>query len=158
MLERSVQMVRKITSAYIMLLLIGMGIMLGMNIILRYFFSHSLPWANLLGRYAYIHIVLFGTAISYIEGNHAQIEVLYERVSGKTRILFDIIHYAVMLVLCLVLTVVGFQHVLSTWAEHPPILASVPMGAVYLAVPLFALVTMLYLLQLIVALKDRRGF
>ena len=123
-----------------------------------YVFSHPIPWANLLGRYAYIHIVLFGTAISYIEGSHAQVEVLYERVSGKTRIVFDVVHYAVMLFLCLVLTVVGFEHVFSTWSVHPPILACVPMGAVYLAVPLFALVTILYLLQLIVALKGRRGF
>jgi TRAP-type C4-dicarboxylate transport system permease small subunit len=158
MLERAVQVTRKITSFYIMLLLIGMGLMLGMNIVLRYFFGHSFPWADLLGRYAYIHIVLLGTAISYIEGSHAQIVVLYERVTGKTRIRFDVIHYAVMLFLCLVLTVVGCKHVVTTWAVHPPILAGVPLGAVYLAVPLSALVIILYLLQLIVALKYRRGF
>lgn len=156
-LDRTVKAIQRITSVYISVLLVGMGLLLGMNIILRYFFQHPIPWANILGRYAYIHIVLFGTAISYIEGSHAQIDVLYQRVSGRTRFVFDIIHYLVMLFLCLVLTVVGFRHVVSAWDVHPPIMAAIPMGAVYLAVPLFALVCILYLFQLTAGLKGRKG-
>lgn len=155
-LARAVKAIQRITSVYISVLLVGMGLLLGMNIILRYFFQHPIPWANILGRYAYIHIVLFGTAISYIEGGHAQIDVVYQRVSGRTRLIFDVIHYLVMLFLCLVLTVVGFRHVVSAWHVHPPIMAAIPMGAVYLAVPLFAVVTILYLFQLIAGLKGRK--
>lgn len=157
LLHRTVQILKNVFSVYIAVLLVGMGLLLGVNIILRFGFDYSISWSNLLGRYAYIHVVLFGTAISYLEGTHAQIDVLYERVSAKTRVIFDVIHYAVMLFLCLVWTVVGFEHVVSSWSVHPPILPMIPMGLVYLAVPLFAIVTILYIFELVLQLKDRKG-
>lgn len=154
--EKIVQATKYISCAYISVLLIAMGCILAASIILRFFFDQPIAWSNTITRYAYIHIVLIGAAISYIEGSHAQIEVFYERASDTMKIVFDLIHYAVMLFLCLVLTIMGAKHVITMWHVHSPILVNFPVGVVYLAVPLSAIIMMIFILKQLARLKDRR--
>lgn len=155
-LARVVHLTKLATCAYLSILFIGMAIILGGSIALRYFFDYPISWSNVITRYAYIHIVLLGAAVSYIEGGHAQIETFYERSSRKTRIVFDFIHYGVMTILCLVLTVMGTKQAAAMWDVHPPILAGFPLGAVYLAVPGCAVIMMLHILRLILTRKNRK--
>lgn len=155
-LARTVGVVRAVTCTYMSVLLIGMGLVLGVSIILRFFFDQPVAWSNTITRYAYIHIVLLGAAVSYIEGSHAQIDVLYQWVPRKVKICFDLIHYGVMLFLCSVLVVMGAKHVVGMWHVHSPILVGFPLGVVYLAVPLCAVVMMIYIFQLLAGLKGRK--
>lgn len=148
-----VHIVKTITSAYMTVLFIGMGLVLAASIVLRFFFDQPIVWANTVTRYAYIHIVLLGTAISYIEGSHAQIDVLFQRAPEKIKLAFNLIHYSTMLFLCGVLTIVGGQHVVNMWNVHSPILADFPVGAVYLAVPVSAVIMILYISWQIISLK-----
>lgn len=148
--------IKKLTCAYMSVLLVGMALVLGVNIFLRFFLDQPISWSNTITRYAYIHIVLLGAAVSYMEGGHAQIEVIYQRVPQKLQIIFDLLHYGVMLFLCLVLTVMGAKHVVSMWNVHSPILAGFPLGVVYLAVPLCAVVMIMYILQQLAGIMDRK--
>ena len=154
--EKIVRATRFISCAYISALLVAMGVILAASIILRFFFDQPIAWSNTITRYAYIHIVLLGAAISYMEGSHAQIGVVYERVSRRTRLVFDLVHYATMLFLCLVLTIMGGKHVVTMWPVHSPILMDFPLGAVYLAVPLCAVIMIIFILQQLIRLKDRK--
>lgn len=156
-LENVVQLAKKIANAYMLLLFIGMGLILGLNIVLRYAFHAPISWSSVVSRYAYIHIVLLGTAVSYLEGGHAQIDMIYERVSAKTRVIFDLLHYGVMLFLCAILTVYGYEHVVSMWQVHPPIIPWLSMGVVYLVVPAFAIIMVLYIFQQLAAMKRRKS-
>lgn len=155
-LDKIVQAVKYMSCAYMSVLLIAMGCILAVSIILRFFFDQPVAWSNTITRYAYIHIVLIGAAVSYMEGSHAQIEVFYERASDKMKILFDLVHYAVMLFLCLVLTIMGAKHVITMWHVHSPVLVNFPLGVVYLAVPLCAIIMMIFIVQQFARLKDRR--
>lgn len=155
-LARTVKVTKAVVSMYMAALFIGMGLVLGVSIVLRFFFDQPVAWSNTITRYAYIHIVLLGAAVSYIEGSHAQIDVIYQRVPAKVKIVFDFVHYGAMLFLCLVLTVMGAKHVATMWHVHSPILIGFPLGAVYLAVPLCAVVMMIYIFQLMAGLKDRK--
>lgn len=154
--EKIVKATKYISHAYMSVLFIGMGGILAVSIVLRFFFDQPVAWSNTVTRYAYIHIVLIGAAVSYMEGSHAQIEVFYERASDRMKLVFDLIHYSVMLFLCLVLTVVGIQHVINMWNVHSPILVHFPLGVVYLAVPLSAIIMMIFILKQLIRLKDRR--
>lgn len=147
---------KKITCAYMSVLLVGMALVLGVNIFLRFFLDQPIAWSNTITRYAYIHIVLLGAAVSYMEGGHAQIEVFYQRVSPRIQIVFDLLHYGAMLFLCLVLTVMGAKHVVSMWHVHSPILAGFPLGVVYLAVPLCAVVMIIFIFQQLAGIMDRK--
>jgi TRAP-type C4-dicarboxylate transport system permease small subunit len=155
-LDQIVRVIKIVTCAYMSVLLIGMALILGVSIILRFFFDQPVAWSNTITRYAYIHIVLLGAAVSYTEGTHARIDVIYERVSEKMKIVFDLVHYAVMLFLCLVLTIMGAKHVVTMWQVHSPILVGFPVGVVYLAVPMCAVVMMIYIFQQLAGIKDRK--
>ncbi len=156
MLDKAVRVTKIITCTYMTVLLIVMALILGVSILLRFFFDQPVAWSNTITRYAYIHIVLLGAAISYLEGSHAQIDVIYHRVPQKMKIVFDLVHYGVMLFLCLVLTVMGGKHVLTMWHVHSPVLAGFPLGAVYLAVPLCAVVMMMYIFQQLAGITCRK--
>ena len=154
--EKIVRATKYISCVYISVLLIAMGVILAASIILRFFFDQPIAWSNTITRYAYIHIVLIGAAVSYIEGSHAQIEVVYERASNKMKMVFDLIHYAAVLFLCGVLAIMGAKHVVTMWHVHSPILVNFPLGIVYLAVPTCGVIMMIYILQQLTRLKDRK--
>ena len=154
--EKIVRVTKFITSTYMSVLLIGMGLILAASIILRFFFDQPVAWSNTVTRYAYIHIVLLGAAVSYIEGSHAQIGVFYERASDRLKLVFDLVHYSAMLFLCLVLTVMGGKHVVTMWHVNSPILVHFPIGVVYLAVPLCAVIMMIFIFQQLIRLKYRK--
>ena len=143
-------LLRPITACVNHALLIIMGAMalvLGANITLRYLFESPIPWSNAISRYAYIYIVLLGTAISYIEGSHAQIDFVYQAASKRTRAVFDLLHHLFMMVLCIIMLVFGTRHVITMWPAHSPVLTTVSMGAVYLSVPISAGVIAIFLLR-----------
>lgn len=137
------------------LLLLAMGLILGANIVLRYVFESPISWSNVITRYAYIYIVLLGTAISYIEGSHAQIDFVYEKVSHRMKAVFDLCHYLIMLFLCTILIIYGIKHVITMWPVHSPVVKIVSMGAVYLSIPISAVIMLVFLIKKILNLRFR---
>ena len=142
-------------NAVLFVILLGMGLILGANIVLRYFFESPIAWSNVVTRYAYIYIVLLGTAISYIEGSHAQIDFVYNSVSQRKKAFFDLLHYLSMMFLCAVLIFFGIKHVMTMWPVHSPVVKSLSMGVVYLSVPISAAVMAVFLFKKILELKFR---
>lgn len=137
------------------LILLAMGLVLGTNIILRYLFESPISWSNVITRYAYIYIVLLGTAISYIEGGHAQIDFVYNSVSKRKKAFFDLLHYLTMMFLCIILIVFGMKHVMTMWPVHSPVVNALSMGVVYLSVPISAAVMAIFLIKKILELNFR---
>jgi TRAP-type C4-dicarboxylate transport system permease small subunit len=142
-------------NAVLFTIMLGMGLVLGANIVLRYLFESPIAWSNVITRYAYIYIVLLGTAVSYIEGSHAQIDFIYEAARPRTRAVFDLLHYLAMLFLCVLLIVFGMKHVITMWPVHSPVVSFLSMGVVYLSVPLSAALMVIFLVAKILALKFR---
>jgi len=64
------------------ILLIGLTLLLGASISMRYFIGQPISWANAISRYAYIHIVLIGNAVSYMLEGHATIVFLQFNAPG----------------------------------------------------------------------------
>lgn len=141
------------TNLFLMLTMIGLALVLGSNIVMRYLFGQPIRWSNAVSRYAYIYIVLLGTAISYLEGSHAMIDVVYDRASPKVRAAFDFFHFIIMIFLCILLIYTGMKHVITMWHVNSPVLTSFPMGIVYLSVPLCSVVMLVFLLRKIIDIK-----
>ena len=78
------------TNCCLFFFMAAMGLVLAANISLRFLFEYPISWSNVISRYAYIYIVLLGTAISYIEGSHARIDFIYEAAPPKLRVFFDL--------------------------------------------------------------------
>ncbi len=152
--------IRKLTAGigvFLAVLLLGMGLILGANIALRFLFEYPISWSNVITRYAYIYIVLLGTAISYIEGSHAQIDFVYNRTFKRSRTFFDLFHYLAMLFLCVFLIIFGIKHVITMWPVHSPVLNFLSMGVVYLSIPISAAVMLIFLVKKVIGLFSDRG-
>lgn len=145
--ETGMNRLKDASSLLIFLLMVGLILLLGANIILRYFFNTPIAWANTISRYAYIFIVLVGSGIAYIEEGHARIDLFYYRVGSKIRVASDLCHYIIMIVVCMALIVMGLKHSMAMWSVHAPIIPWFPVGVVYLSIPLCAVLILFYLIK-----------
>ena len=152
-INRSMNRLKIASDLLVFILMIGLTFVLGVNIVLRYFFNNPIAWSNTASRYAYIFIVLVGSGISYIEESHAQIDLIYERASRNLRFIFDLSHYIIMSGVCLLFIVKGMMHAISMWGVHTPIIPWFSVGIVYLSIPLCALLILLFLLKKMVELS-----
>jgi TRAP-type C4-dicarboxylate transport system permease small subunit len=141
------------TNLVLSVAMVGLSLILGANIALRYLFGEPISWSNAVSRYAYIYIVLLGTAISYLEGSHATIDVAYVNASPKLKAVFDFFHYIIMMFLCVLLIGTGMKHVIKMWHVNSPVLTSFSMGIVYLSVPLSSVIMLVFLVRKIIDIK-----
>jgi len=148
--------IEKVFNVIIFVELAGTMLVLGANVATRYLFNYSIVWSNNLSRYAYIFIVLLGTAVSYKLGLHAVISVAHNAVPKPVKKIFDIVHYAVMIFLSVILIVPGIQHVINMWPVNDPML-NFSVGIIYIGVPLSALAILLFVVSQLVGLIQKQG-
>ncbi len=146
-LDVILEKIKSITNMFLIILLIGLTLLLGASIFSRYFLGQPISWSNAVARYIYIYIVLIGTAISYMLDGHAAIESVYDMVSKKFKLVFDLAHYLIVMGLCLILVVKGINYTIGMWGVHSPVLSFFSMGIVYLAVPLSFAIIFIYLFR-----------
>lgn len=143
------------TNFALFVILAAMGLVQGANIAMRFLFENPISWSNVISRYAYIYIVLLGTAISYIEGSHATIDFVYAAAPQRLKVFFDICHYLFMMLLCVILIIYGIMHVVTMWPVNSPVVPFLSIGVVYLSVPICATIMLLFLAQKILEIKFR---
>ena len=149
--------ISSICGVTLLVLMCALILLLGVNIFLRYSFDSPIAWSNTISRYIYIIIALVGSAIAYTQQSHARIDILYDRVGPKTKKVFDFFHCIIMMALCIIFMVVGSQHVVTMWPVHPPIIPWLPIGSIYLSVPIFAFLIFLYLLTKMISIFSKRS-
>jgi TRAP-type C4-dicarboxylate transport system permease small subunit len=139
--------IKTISNTFLTILLIGLTLLLGASIAMRYLLGQPISWSNAVARYIYIYIVLIGSAISYMLEGHAVIESFYNIMPRGVKMVFDLAHYLIVMGLSLILIVRGTKYAIGMWGVHSPVLTFFPMGIVYLAVPICFVIIFLYLLR-----------
>jgi TRAP-type C4-dicarboxylate transport system permease small subunit len=139
--------VKTISNVLLIILLIGLTLLLGASIAMRYFLGQPISWANAVGRYVYIYIVLIGSAVSYLLEGHATIESFYNLMPRRIKMVFDLAHYLIVMGLSVLLIVKGTKYAMGMWGVHSPVLSFFSMGIVYLSVPISFLIIFLYMLR-----------
>jgi TRAP-type C4-dicarboxylate transport system permease small subunit len=139
--------IKAISNTFMTILLIGLTLLLGASIAMRYFLGQPISWSNAVARYVYIYIVLIGSAISYMLDGHATIESFYSIMPRGVRMVFDLAHYLIVMGLSAMLIVKGVKYTISMWGVHSPVLSFFSMGIVYLALPICFVIIFLYLLR-----------
>jgi len=144
--------IESVSNAFLIALLIGLTLLLGATIGMRFFLGQPIAWANAISRYAYIYIVLIGSAVSYMLAGHATIESLYDAAPPRLRSVFDFAHYLIVMALSVILTIKGAKYAISMWGVHSPVLPLFSIGIVYLSVPLSFLMIFMFMLRKILGL------
>ena len=114
--------IQTLSNAFMVILLIGLTLLLGASIAMRYFLGQPISWANAISRYVYIYIVLIGSAISYLREGHATIESFYNLMPRRIKVVCDLAHYLIVMGLSVILVVKGTKYAISMWGVHSPVL------------------------------------
>ena len=115
----------------------------------RYVMDHQSPWSEEVARYLLIWIGILGAAYAAGQKLHLAIDLLPTKLKGKQKHWLDIvINTLIVLFSVSVLLIGGVRYVFITFklGQTSPAL-QIPMGYVYLVIPLAGLLVILYKLN-----------
>lgn len=116
-----------------------MTVMIFLQVIYRYVLGESLSFSEELARYMFIWSVAMGSALALRTRSHIGVEILVERLPASMAKPAKVLACAISLVFYGMLIWYGFEMVGETMDQESAAL-ELPMGYVYLAVPLSAIV------------------
>jgi len=136
-------------------ILAAMASMVFANVALRFLTDRSILWVEEVSRYLMIWLTFLGAGLVLRYGGHIGIETLQERcpkIAPRIRIAI----FAVMLAFFGVMLWLGVRYASFTWGQTTPVL-QIPIGAVYLAMPIgFALMIVHALLMVVPYVRSRQ--
>lgn len=127
-------------------LLAAMAVMVFANVALRFTTDRSILWVEEASRYVMIWLTFLGAGLVLRYGGHIGIETLHERLPRHAPLLRALI-VALLLGFFSFMVWIGLRYAFLTWGQTTPVL-EIPIGAVYLAMPIgFALMIVHLLLM-----------
>lgn len=118
---------------------IVMTVMIFLQVIYRYVIGDSLSFSEELARYMFIWCVAMGSALALKTRSHIGVEILVERLPKSLAYPAKVVASIVNLLFFALLIWCGFDMVSETMDQESAAL-ELPMGYVYLAVPLSGIV------------------
>jgi TRAP-type C4-dicarboxylate transport system permease small subunit len=88
------------------------------SVLLRYFFSYSIPDGYDFGRMFLGILIFWGIAATSYRGAHITVDLLWEVVGGRWKRIIDIFATLVLLLVVSVQTIMLFNKVVQTRAQH----------------------------------------
>lgn len=133
----------KITEPFSILLYAGTLLLAGLQVSLRYLFDSSLYWAEEAMRYGFVWGTLLGICICHRKGVNIAIEAFTSKLkdSARERAAF-MVHVLSGFFFC-VLIIYGSKLVLVAMPQESAAMG-IPMGLVYLSVPVSGLIMLLH--------------
>ena len=123
-----------VNRALVIALLAAMAVMVFANVALRFLTDHSILWTEEASRYAMVWLTFLGAGPVLRYGGHIGIDSL-ERAQPRQAPLVRGVICVLLALFFAVMVVVGIRYAMLTWAQTTPVL-EIPIGAVYLAMPI----------------------
>lgn len=122
----------------VIVLLAAMAVMVFANVALRFLTDHSILWVEEASRYTMVWLTFIGAGPVLRYGGHIGIDTLERSTPRFAPAIRAVILLLLGIFFCTMI-VVGVRYASLTWAQTTPVL-EIPVGAVYLAMPVgFAL-------------------
>ncbi|HSC98989.1 MAG TPA: TRAP transporter small permease [Casimicrobiaceae bacterium] len=141
MLERFDRTLIALNRWAVIALLAAMAMMVFANVALRFLTDYSILWVEEASRYVMVWLTFIGAGLVLRYGGHIGIESLEHALpSAAVGVRAAIV--GLMLVFFCVMIAVGIRYAALTWTQTTPVM-QIPVGAVYLAMPVgFGLMTL----------------
>ena len=117
-----------------------------MQVVMRYVFNNSLPWADELSRVSLVWLVFAGMAVCFARGQHAVVGLMLDRYSGLPGRLACLFVDCLVFVLFIVVLYGGTQMALLTAGQTSAGLG-ISRGLVYAALPVGAVPMLIELIR-----------
>jgi len=133
-IERLTNKLEYLSKLVLTILMIEISIMCASSVFSRFILNYSISWSNEILRYSYIYIVFIGTAVSFKEGTHARMEILYTKSPKFIKNIIAIINTSIMIFISCLLIVLGINLAIKEWHVKAPVINFFPIGMFYLSI------------------------
>ena len=140
----------------VIVLLAAMAMMVFANVALRFLTDHSILWVEEVSRYLMIWLTFLGSGVVLRYGAHIGIDTLQERLPRQAPAIRATI-FVLMLAFFAAMVWLGGRYAMLTWGQTTPVL-QIPIGAVYLAMPVGFALMIVHLLLMATSYVRRRQF
>lgn len=137
--------------------LAGVFIIVFVQVIQRYVFQLSMPWASDVIQILFTYSVFLGMAIGIFNKSHLNVDVLVEGFSTKGKRWFGLLTNVVVIVFLSSVFIYSIRFVMDNMDQNMTYV-QVPMSLTYAAIPLTVAFMLIYLvLDLIQQIKNFTG-
>ncbi|MBL8347292.1 MAG: TRAP transporter small permease [Rubrivivax sp.] len=125
-------------------LMAAMAVLVFANVVARYVFNHSFIWAEELSRYMMVWVGFLGAGLVLRVGAHIAVEVFQDWLPRRAAQAMRAAVVVVLAVALLAMLWLGILYVQFAWGQETPVL-NWNFGLVYVAMPIGALLMLVYL-------------
>ncbi|WP_066304047.1 TRAP transporter small permease [Bacillus sp. FJAT-29814] len=119
------------------LLLLFITLVMGMEVVARYIFNHSLRWSGELARYLFIWFIFISSSYAIIEKTHIRIESLQRVFPKVTRPYLEFIGNIFWFIFSIFIAYVGFTYSFEMIESGNISTAMrIPVGFIYISIPI----------------------
>lgn len=125
-------------------LMISMVAIIFLQVLARYIFHNSLSWSEELGRYLFVWMTFFGTALALRQRAHVALDSLIKLFPNWLNRIIVVLGYIAMIIFSSVLTYDGFA-MFRLGSRQVSAAMQIPMIWVYYALPISCILIIFYL-------------
>jgi TRAP-type C4-dicarboxylate transport system permease small subunit len=129
-------------------ILAAMAVMVFANVALRFLTDHSIVWVEEVSRYLMIWLTFLGAGLVLRYGGHIGIDTL-QSAFPRHGFAIRVAIYALLLAFFGTMLWLGSRYAILAWAQTTPVM-QIPIGVVYLAIPIGFGLLMLHLVLMMV--------
>ncbi|WP_162045938.1 TRAP transporter small permease [Vibrio taketomensis] len=149
------QWVDKVIAAVLMFIVAAMTLLVTYQVVVRYFFGSPSAVSEVLSRYAFIWLILIGSAYVFGLREHMSISFIKQKFSEKVQIFLEMfIEFSTAVFALLVMIIGGHSSAMRQMWQMDSAL-QIPMGVIYAAIPISGGLIIFYFLYQEFALLRR---
>lgn len=139
------------------LLLLAMTVVMMMEVIARFVFQSSFQWSVELARYLFVWFIFISASYAITQNTHIRIDGLINLLPSKIRPYLKLIGSILWVLFSLFVAYIGIIYSIDALGSNQTsTVMRIPMGIVYLAIPVgYALMALRLLLHEIKKVKDQ---
>jgi TRAP-type mannitol/chloroaromatic compound transport system permease small subunit len=97
-------------------LALGIALVMGANVLLRYAFSYGFIWAQELEWHIFVPICLFGMSYALLHKEHVRVDVVFQYFSDRNKHLVDIVSACISMAFCAIVIWLSIPYVYQSWS------------------------------------------
>jgi TRAP-type mannitol/chloroaromatic compound transport system permease small subunit len=97
-------------------LALGIALVMGSNVLLRYGFSIGSIWMQELEWHIMVPICLFGMSYALVHGEHVRVDVVFQYFSPKNKLLVEVITAILAMIFCVLVIWLSLPYVWQSWS------------------------------------------
>ena len=97
-------------------LALGIALVMGANVLLRYGFSYGFIWAQELEWHIFVPICLLGMSYALLHGEHVRVDVLFANFTPRNKELVNVISAVLAMLFSLIVIALSLHYVGQSWS------------------------------------------